>query len=456
MSFNIPKKLKYRELAIKTSLHPLEIFERIERQYPACCFLESMEKKFQEARYSMIGFSPYLHLAVKDNILLIDGKEKKVKNPYDELKKLTKNLQQKLKNQKLPRGFCGGFIGYLSYEATKYFEPAFVGKKNKVFFDFEFGLYLDGLVFDNKLKKVKYFYLDEDRSDLVFNVLNGKDVAVQRLYDVKPLGDDIKKSEYKNLVTKAKEDIKNGEIFQLVISHQYKYKISGSLLQVYERVRKINPSPHMFFLRFADRYLIGSFPELVVHLENGIVRNFPIAGTRHRGRSAAEDKKIARGLLADKKERAEHMMLIDLGRNDIGRICEFDSVKVVKKMVIKKFSHVMHICSEIQGRILKNKDMFDALAVSMPMGTVSGAPKMRAMELINKYEKSPRGPYAGSIGYFSLNGDCKLTVGLRCFFVSKGIGSIRAAAGIVYDSKPEREFEETENKLKGMRRAVEK
>ncbi|MFH1187555.1 MAG: anthranilate synthase component I family protein, partial [bacterium] len=199
-----------------------------------------------------------------------------------------------------------------------------------------------------------------------------------------------------------------------------------------------------------------SFPELVVQMENGVVKNFPIAGTRHRGKNAAEDKEIAKGLLKDEKELAEHMMLIDLGRNDLGRICEFGSVKVAKKMIIKKFSHVMHICSEIHGKILKNKDMFDALAVSMPMGTVSGAPKVRAMELINKYEKTPRGPYAGSIGYFSLNGDCKLTAGLRAIFISKGIGSIRAGAGLVYDSQPDYEFNETENKMRGMRRVVER
>jgi anthranilate synthase component 1 len=248
------------------------------------------------------------------------------------------------------------------------------------------------------------------------------------------------------MVLETKERIKAGEIFQGVISNAKEYEITGNKLSFYERLRKINPSPYMYHLKLGDQEIIGSSPEMLVRVENNIVETFPIAGTRKRGKTPYEDAKLEKELLNDEKERAEHLMLVDLARNDVGKVSEFGTVTVPEYMDVKKFSHVQHIVSRVQGRLKQDKTAVDAFESIFPAGTLSGAPKIRAMEIINELEKIPRGPYAGAVGYFSLNGNADFAITIRTMVCEGKRAKIQAGAGIVHDSVPEEEYYESENK----------
>ncbi|MBC7097049.1 MAG: chorismate-binding protein, partial [Methanobacteriales archaeon] len=258
------------------------------------------------------------------------------------------------------------------------------------------------------------------------------------------------KDQYEEMVLRTKERINKGEIFQAVISNAHNYKIKGDKLHFYEALRKVNPSPYMYHLKLGEREIIGSSPEMLVRVENRAVETFPIAGTRPRGSNEKEDKKIAAELLSDEKELAEHLMLVDLARNDIGKISKYGSVKVKEYMSIKKFSHVQHILSHVKGELRKDKTAIDALSSVFPAGTVTGAPKIRAMEVIDEIETTPRGAYAGALGYFSLNGNADFAITIRSLITQGTQGKIQAGAGIVYDSIPEKEFLECENKAKAL------
>lgn len=446
----IPSGLSYHTKPINLAVPFIEAFIRLSRRFSNTFLLESLEGNERVARYSLIGFSPLHHIWAKNGALFIDGTPHQTASPYAALRQL-------LGTERLPiGGFSGGFVGYFSYEATRYFEPSLTFHPTD-FPDFEFGLYLDGIIFNRITRSTYYFFLHEDRSTLIHDVLNNSLYSSDSLHPPQAtyLGSNVSFDEHMDQFARAMAEIRAGNSYQLQISRKFRYQITGSKLPIYLALRQLNPSPHMFYLRFGPRELIGSSPEIVVRFERGLMEIIPIAGTRRRGKNPEEDQMLAEELLNDPKERAEHMMLVDLARNDIGRLCTFGSVQVRRLMYLLRFSHVQHIVTDVEGRLDPSHDMFDVYAVSSPAGTVTGAPKIESMKIINRIEKEGRGPYSGSVGYFSLNGDCYWAIAIRTLFASGEAAWIQAACGIVYDSNAEREYQEVENKAAAVRRAIE-
>ncbi len=418
---------------------PFELFKNLYSNYSSTFLLESMESDSGLARYSVLGFKPAAIIRAKGNILEIeqDGEKEEIeiKNPFDEIRKLTSNSSGK-------KGFRGGLVGYVSYEAARHFQPIHLQPGESP--DFEFGLFLDGIIFDRIRNKCEYVTLGENRLEEIEQISNEK-------YEIEGLeytetNHHFSKHEFEDMVIEVKERIKAGEIFQGVISNAKEYELKGNKLSFYESLRKINPSPYMYHLKLGEREIIGSSPEMLVRVENSMVETFPIAGTMKRGKTPIEDKKLKKDLLEDEKERAEHLMLVDLARNDVGKVSEFGTVGVPEYMDVKKFSHVMHIVSRVQGRLRGDKTAVDAFEAIFPAGTLSGAPKIRAMEIIDELETVPRGPYAGAVGYFSLNGNADFAITIRTMVCDGNKASIQAGAGIVHDSVPEVEYMESENK----------
>lgn len=423
---------------------PFELFKNIYQNNSHAFLLESMESDSGMARFSVLGFQPSAILKAHDNVLEIErngGKEEyDVENPFDEIKKLISSSNGR-------KGFHGGLVGYVSYEAVKYFEPVEVAKSP--YPDFEFGLFLDGIIFDKIRNQCQYVTLHEDNSDYI------KDIAKEE-YEIEDvhfqeIGQHFSKEQYEEMVLKAKEKIRAGEIFQSVISNAKKFKVKGNKLSFYKKLRKINPSPYMYHIKLGQKEIIGSSPEMLVRVENGKVETFPIAGTIKRGKTRKEDLILEKELLADEKERAEHLMLVDLARNDVGKVSKFGSVEVPDYMGIKKFSHVQHIFSRVTGQLKDDKTAVDAFKAIFPAGTLSGAPKIRAMEIINELEGGiPRGPYGGAAGYFSLNGNADFAITIRTMVCDGDQAKIQAGAGIVHDSVPEKEYFECENKASAL------
>ncbi len=352
--------------------------------------------------------------------------------------------------------FSGGLVGYFSYDFVHHLErlPEPTPPRSS-FPDFELGLYLDGIVYDHHRHRAHYFSHSEDRSHVVMEALADPTPSPARLR-VDRFESDITQQEFCASVAHAKAHIQSGDIYQVVLSKQLTAPYDGDLLLFYELLRRINPSPYMFHLDFGPRVISGSSPEMLVSVQGNLITTYPIAGTRPLGRNAKERKRYARELLRDEKERAEHAMLVDLARNDIGRVAEYGSVRVPEYMRVESFSHVQHLVSRVDGCLRAGLDAIDALAALFPAGTVTGAPKPRAMEIVNNLERSPRGPYAGAVGYLSLNGHLDTAITIRTLFADAHAQRLflRAGAGIVCDSVPKREWEETERKLEAMKVAL--
>jgi len=439
------KKLKSFELSFES---PFELFKKIYSNYSSAFLLESMESDSGLARFSFLGFKPVATLKAHENVLEIEknGNKEEIEpqNPFDEIKGLIRKNNE-------GKGFSGGLVGYVSYEAIKHFENIEIQKG--VFPDFEFGLFLDGIIFDRLGNKCKYVTLGENRIEEI-NEFAKKEFKADKI-TFKAKKQHYSKEKFEEMVLEAKERIKAGEIFQSVISNAHEYKIKGSKLSFYEKLREMNPSPYMYHLKLGNHEIVGSSPEMLVRVEGRNIETFPIAGTRKRGRDIAEDERLKKELLEDEKERAEHLMLVDLARNDVGRVSDFGSVHVPEYMGVKKFSHVQHIVSKVTGKLQKEKTSVDAFASIFPAGTVSGAPKIRAMEIIDELEKIPRGPYAGALGYFSLNGNADFAITIRSLVCNGNNAKIQAGAGIVHDSIPENEYFECENKALALVRALE-
>ena len=443
-----PPNLKYREKKIRTNLSLLEIFARLRQKFDTAFLLESLGEDADFSRKSFVGFDPHAVIRAEPGKLIVDKKVFATPNPYSALKNFLPKLPR-------GRGFRGGLFGYLTYEATRYFEPSVEFKKHPDFPDFEFGLYFDGLIFDKKTSELKYFYLSEDRSELLEKILATK-LRPEKKFRAKSRGVNISQKDFEKKVVLGQREIFAGNSFQFQFGRKSFFELSGDRMEFFAKLREVNPSPHMFFLKFGTRELIGSSPELIVRVENRVVENYPLAGTRKITGDKKVDDALGRELLSDEKERAEHMMLVDLGRNDVGRVSEFGSVRVPKLMELKKFSHVQHIGSEVVGKLRKNLTAFDALATNTPVGTVSGAPKIETMKIIERLEKDARGPYAGAVGFFSLTGDCVFAANLRSLFAAGNRATVQASAGIVADSVPRNEFKEVEKKVRGVIAALEK
>jgi len=313
----------------------------------------------------------------------------------------------------------------------------------------EFGIYDDGLLFDNVEKKLYYFYHDVNR----FDKLIVSDDAFEEFHsgDVIP---NMDKEKFSNIVNKAKKYIHDGDIFQVVLSRKFEFESNGDNLTLYKTLRKLNPSPYMYHLKQDSKTIIGASPEMLVRITGDKVETFPIAGTRKITDDEEKNQALSEELIHDEKELAEHTMLVDLGRNDIGRVCKFGSVHPESLMQIKRFSHVQHIVSHVVGNLDSKNDMFDAFQAVFPAGTVSGAPKVRAMQIIDELEGDERGPYAGAVGYFSYNGCCDFAIAIRSIFIKDNKGFVQSGAGIVSDSVAENEFKETEHKAGAMLQAL--
>ena len=454
---------------IKTPIEVLRILKNVSRH---CYLLESVENSEKWGRYTFLGFDPKLE------ITCVDGKMKVGDLTFDVTHPGT-YLRQILSEYKSPRlpylpTFTGGLVGYFSYDYIKYAEPSLKldAKDSESFKDVDLMLFDKVIAFDNLMQKiillvnVKIDDSDEnvekelnrgerELSELRDLILNGKpaeEVPGKLKGEMKAL---FNKEEYCEMVQKARHHIKEGDIFQIVLSNRLEGEFEGSLLNVYRVLRTVNPSPYMFYFSGTDVEVAGASPETLVKLDNGTAYTFPLAGTRKRGATEEEDKALEEELLADPKELAEHNMLVDLGRNDIGKIAKFGSVKVDKYHEIERFSHVMHIGSTVKGEIRDDMDAIDAIDAILPAGTLSGAPKIRACELINELENNKRGIYGGAIGYIDFTGNLDTCIAIRIAFKKGNKVFVRSGAGIVYDSVPENEYQECINKAAAVVKAIE-
>ena len=473
----------YRQVLADT-LTPVSAFEKLAGDSPHAFLLESVVGGEKIARYSFVGAEPYMVFRAR-------GEAVELERPGGEAERCTSSdplalLQGLVERHRLvavpglPR-FCGGAVGFAAYDAVRYFEhlptppPDTLGLP-----DLSFALYNRMLVFDHidKTVRVVAVAFAEDRDadaaydeavravDRMVEALrtptpaHAEDVAVPRAVE-RPVTSTFDRAGFEAAVRTAKEYIRAGDVFQVVLSQRFSTETTASPLDIYRVLRVVNPSPFLFLVRQdagsagGGVHLIGSSPEVMVRVEGGVVTVRPIAGTRPRGRTPREDEELARELLADPKERAEHVMLLDLGRNDVGRVARPGTVRIDERMIIERFSHVMHITSNVSGLLADGRDAFDALRAALPAGTVSGAPKVRAMEIIDELEPVRRGPYAGAVGYVDFSGNMDTCIALRTIVMQGRTAHVQAGAGIVADSVPAREYEETLNKARALLVAIE-
>lgn len=433
-------------LKIAEGLDFFELFKKIERRFDTCFMFESLGEDGKFSRYSIIGFEPANTISARGNVLTIDGKKYSVTNPYYALRNL-------MPETAMSREYAGGLVGYLSYEALNYMETSLSIKTHKKFEQFMFGVYTDGVIHDKLTDELLYFHYGEDRSGMLKEIIKTK--VIKGSFRAKFVGEGLTEKEHAKIVEDVKEKIREGKTFQCEVGFKTEYKIEGDTVKIYEKLRKINPSPFMYYLKFRMKKVIGASPELLFSLRDGEMTTRPLAGTIRRGKSAQEDKVLARELVNDEKERAEHNMLVDLHRNDLGKVAKFGTVKIKDLMIVKKFSHVQHISSEVVGTIRPEEDMFSSLASQFPMGTVCGTPKIETIKIIDANEKEARGPYGGGVGHFGFNGDCTFALALRSVFISDKVAYTQTSGGIVYDSVPKKEYEEIKNKSAAMRLVLE-
>jgi anthranilate synthase component 1 len=439
---------------------PSILYSEIRKQYQNTFLLESAGGPQRFIQYSMMGFAPQATLTLKNRKITIHGDIDAIGNKWEEDKVINKQvanpltfLSNVLKNSRVnnhAHKYIGGLVGYISYDFIHYIEKIPRTTNDDLNFpDFEFGLFFDGILYEHTKGKVVYFSHGADRSMEINKLIKKKNKHNEEVQDLRigKFSYNVNKKTFENNVKKAKEYIYNGDIFQVVLSKRKTAEYDGDLFQVYEKLRKINPSPYMYCMDFVGHKIIGSSPEMLGKVCGNRVETFPIAGTRPIGKTRAETRRHEKELLSDEKELAEHNMLVDLARNDIGKIAEFGTVHVPEYMIIERYSHVQHIVSKVTGRLKKGYDAFDVFGAIFPAGTVSGAPKIRAMEIIDELEPTHRGPYAGAVGYFSLNGNMDSAITIRTIIADEKRINIQAGAGIVADSRPNREWEETEHKL---------
>ncbi len=349
--------------------------------------------------------------------------------------------------------FIGGAVGYISYDAIRYWEklPRKCGTSD--FPDVEMGIFEDGLIINHIENQAQYYYRNKNRFSEIEELLKYSSESKSLSYTQPKIK--TTKEQYEKAVEKAKEYVNAGDIFQVVLSKRFQFKVQGSLIPFYEALRAINPSPYMYYVKFGKHQIVGSSPEMLIRVDNRLVETFPIAGTKPIAKTQEENSRLASELLADPKERAEHVMLVDLARNDLGRISKYGTVNVPEFMKVHQYSHVQHIVSQVVGELKDELQSYDAVRAVFPAGTVSGAPKVRAMEIIDELEPSSRGPYAGAVGYFSYNGNADFAITIRTLFANQNHAFLQAGAGIVADSVPEREWFETDYKAKALTTALE-
>lgn len=468
------KYLSFKTVPISTEIQaeisPIEVLKKLKKISSHCYMLESAEDVNETGRYTFLGFDPQMEISCKDsNVTVID--QYGVKKYHDNPKKYIQSILDEHKSPRLDflPTFTGGLVGYFGYDYIKYSEPTLNlnAQDDGSFKDVDLMLFDKVIAFDNIRKTIilianmqtddidKNFHIAEKEIEIMKNIIeNGETEEPPKPVlktDFKPI---FNNEEYGAMVEKAKHYIREGDIFQVVLSNRLEAEMDGSLFGTYEVLRKLNPSPYMFYFSSDDIEIAGASPETLVKLDNKTLYTYPLAGTRPRGKTQKEDEELEKSLLADPKELSEHNMLVDLGRNDLGKISKFSTVRVDKYHQILRFSHVMHIGSTVKGEIRDDKSALDAVDAVLPAGTLSGAPKIRAMEIINELENNKRGIYGGAIGYIDLTGNLDTCIAIRIAFKKNGKVYIRSGAGIVADSVPEKEHQECINKAKAVINAL--
>ena len=458
--------------------NPLSILKKISsKKY--CFLLESSDGPEKWSQYSFLGFDPNLIISSEKNKITIKSTNNKTTKLNGDIFVKLKEIMGDFKPvivDNLPR-FYGGLVGFFSYEIINQIEN--ILKNSEVSGDFPDSLFMltdSVIIFDNINKtakivinayikysnKIDKYYknalsqINKIEKLLKFsnNNLYKKDNKFKKT--TSPIKSNFTQSNFMSAVKKIKSYVKKGDVIQTVVSQRWETKYEDDPINLYRSLRKLNPSPYMFYLKMEKSLIVGASPEVLVRLENNKVESRPIAGTRPRGIDTEEDLKMEKDLLSDPKELAEHVMLVDLARNDISRVCKNSTVNVTEMMSIERYSHVMHIVSHVEGLIDKKKDAFDLLKSTFPAGTLSGAPKIRAMQIINELEPNQRGPYGGSVGYFGFSGNMDMSIVIRSFYIKNKTLYFQAGAGIVADSIPKNEYDETKNKSKAMLNAIRK
>jgi len=433
-------------IPLDLSENQFQIYNKISRNYSHSFLFESLSGPEVLAETSVMGFDPkIIFKGYSDKVEITENNTTttiQTTEPFVELKKLLgKSNDQKYR-------YLGGAVGVVNYDSIRLVEN--ISKENNLSEPImEFGIYDDGLLYDNVEKKLFYFYHDVNRFD---QLLVSKD-SFDKFYSSEVIPN-MNKEKFSGIVNKAKQYIHDGDVFQVVLSRKFEFETSGDNLTLYKTLRKLNPSPYMYHLKQDSKTIIGASPEMLVRITDDKVETFPIAGTRKITENEEKNQALSEELINDEKELAEHTMLVDLGRNDIGRVCKYGTVHPESLMQIKRFSHVQHIVSHIVGTLDSKNDMFNAFQAVFPAGTVSGAPKVRAMQIIDELETEKRGPYAGAVGYFSYNGCCDFAIAIRSIFIENNKGFVQSGAGIVSDSVAENEFNETEHKASAMLQAL--
>ena len=442
---------------IKSFEDQFGIFKRMYQRYDKVFILESLVGPKELSEFSIIGFDPELTISCdtkKFKIIDRSGviKTSKVSDPLTQLREIVPNLHDKRFR------YIGGAVGYVSYDAVRFWERLPAKRMGKYSFPLlEFGIFTDGILYNHVEKQAYYFSMrPKSRIKHINNIISGSQNSQESTLSYSKPVRNLTQKQFIEKVNKSKKYIYNGDVFQVVLSKSMSFNISGNLLGVYESLREINPSPYMYFFKMNDRHIIGSSPEMLLRVTGDCLETFPIAGTRPVGYDARTNQKLSRDLLNDEKEVAEHTMLVDLARNDIGKVSKYGTVQVEELMKVKRFSHVQHMISHVTGVLQSGLDSYDAFRAVFPAGTVSGAPKPRAMEIIDEMEPNFRGPYAGALGYFSANGSCDFAITIRSIFTNKNNGFIQSGAGIVMDSVAQTEWQETEQKANAMLSALEK
>ncbi len=415
-----------------------EIYRRIASHYSNAFLFESLSGPDILAETSIIGFDPdSTVVAYKDRLVVTDrnstARTIEAENPIVELRRLVAS------NDSQEYRYMGGAVGIIDYEAAGLWERRLEPDGDVPLA--EFGIYSDGILFDSKEKKPYYFHTGPDRSSQIPAAEPAHEAFSHTEVRAEP-----GEAEYEEIVKKAKEYIYAGDIFQAVLSRRFSFEFSGDPMRAYEKLRELNPSPYLYHIKMGGRTVMGASPEMLIRITGNQVETFPIAGTRPVTGDAERNARLGDEMKHDQKEVAEHVMLVDLGRNDIGRVCEPGTVDVKSLMSVKQFSHVQHMVTHVTGTLAGKYDAFDAFGAVFPAGTVSGAPKVRAMEIISELERKKRGGYAGAVGYFSTNGCCDFAIAIRSMFLDHNSGYVQAGAGIVSDSVASREFQETEHK----------
>ena len=420
-----------------------EIYNKISRNYTHSFLFESLTGPEELSETSIMGFDPeFIVKGYYDKVTIQkrDGSIEAIttSDPLNTIKEMV------LKTSDQTYRYLGGAVGNINYDAIRLWEKI---PKNHLTEEpiMEFGIYTDGILFDNKQKKSLYFYYEDNRIDKIKS-----SEANFNEFTISEITSNIDEEKFADIIAKAKKYIYDGDIFQVVLSRKFSFEADGDYLKVYQKLRSLNPSPYLYHMKMDQKTIIGSSPEMLIRVTDEQIETFPIAGTRKITGNEEKNEEMKQELINDEKELAEHTMLVDLGRNDIGRVCDYGTVHVKELMEVKKFSHVQHMVTHVVGKLDTKFDMYDAFKAVFPAGTVSGAPKVRAMEIIDELEPESRGPYAGAIGYFSFNGCCDFAIAIRSIFVNGKSGFVQAGAGIVFDSIAKNELNETEHKANAM------